>query len=305
MQILAKSALNKEELDCKINIGCDGIEIQLLTELIDGKFGRYKKAEDIKEFKDLLNYPVKAVHAPLLNYFGMQDINIEEMSRENLPLLDQIFYIANAYGKKQNIKVLVIVHTETYLDKLLLQQDAWNQLVSAIGGLLFKYPYTEIGIENVTPICSINSDCIHLCSGFYKDNIEIVKKLREMLNTDRVGTVLDTCHAMITKKYMDAIYKELLGKENSDFNLSKFFKINKDYIKLVHLADAKGNGFGHDNHGVEFNSDNIRKLEEIISYYNLYGYDCPITLEIREDNYLICEGYKVTKETLREVLSRE
>ena len=34
------------------------------------------------------------------------------------------------------------------------------------------------------------------------DNIEIAKKLRMLLETERVGTVLDTCHAMMTKHIM-------------------------------------------------------------------------------------------------------
>ena len=305
MKILAKSIINKEQIDCKINIGCDGIEIQLLTELIDKKVGCYHNAWEIFDLNSFAVYPIKAVHLPLLNYIGQQDVNLEDLCETHFALLDQAFYIANYFGKHQKEKVLVIVHSETSLNKLLLNVDGWRRMVNAIGCLLFKYPYTELGIENVAPVCGVLPKNIHMFSNFYNDNIEICTELRKELKTDRIGTVLDTCHAMITKKYMDIIQKEYTGKECDFYNLETFFKINKDYIKLIHLANMNGNGYGFGNHGARFDSNSKDKLEEIITYYNKYNYNCPVTLEINEKDYLLCDEYRITKETLDDVLKQK
>lgn len=48
--------------------GCDGVEIQLLDELIDGKLGQYHYAEEVFDLDNLLQHNIKAVHAPLLSH---------------------------------------------------------------------------------------------------------------------------------------------------------------------------------------------------------------------------------------------
>ena len=40
-KIYAKSVLTKERMNVKKEIGCDGIEIQLFAEFIDGELGHY------------------------------------------------------------------------------------------------------------------------------------------------------------------------------------------------------------------------------------------------------------------------
>lgn len=108
---------------------------------------------------------------------------------------------------------------------------------------------------------------------------------------------------MITKKYISAIIKKFGSEETDDYNLQKFFELNKKYIKLIHLADAKGNGYGYEKHGVKFDKGNQHKLEKIISYYNLYEYTCPITLEIKEKDYLVCNGYKTSLNNLNKIVN--
>lgn len=66
-ELYAKSALNKEQLDTKVNIGYDGIEVQLLSELIDGSIGHYKNTEDVFDLDSLKSYNIKVVHASILN----------------------------------------------------------------------------------------------------------------------------------------------------------------------------------------------------------------------------------------------
>lgn len=69
MRIFAKSSLSKEQLDVKVGIGCDGVEMQLLSELVDGKIGRYFKADEVFDLSSFNNYPIKIVHCPLLGSY--------------------------------------------------------------------------------------------------------------------------------------------------------------------------------------------------------------------------------------------
>lgn len=175
--------------------------------------------------------------------------------------------------------------------------------MKSISYVLFKYPFIELVIENVTPLRKVYSDEVHLCNNFSFDNIELVKYLREELNTKRIGTYLDTCHATISRKYMEAVYNEIGGIKCLDYFLESYFKRNKDYAKLIHLSDAQGSGYDSGRHGVSFNNKSIGKLRGIIDLYYKYDYSCPVTLEVNEADYSICDCYKETKDTLLKVLS--
>ena len=303
MIILAKSSMDINQIECKLNIGCDGIEIQLLDELVNGSLGNYNLAKDVYDLKSFSNVPVNVVHSPLLSHYGFSDVNLESFLDSDFKMLDQVFYIANYFGQLQNKKVIVVVHSESDRDTMMLVSDTWKKVLNGVGCLLFKYPYTEIAIENVTPFIKVNSGDIHMCNNFHFDNIEMVRELRKQLNTDRVGTVLDICHAVITKRYMNVIYKEFDIEPTDDFELDTYFAKNKDYIKLVHLANTDGNGYGK-GHGTPFKSNDFDELKDIIDLYYKYSYTCPVTLEVGESNYLVSDNYRVTRETLLKVLEQ-
>ena len=86
--------LNKEQIERKIKIGCDGIEIQLLTELIHGQLGNYFEAEDVFDLQSFAKYNISVVHAPILSKYGISDVNLETLcDGYDFKLLDQVFYI--------------------------------------------------------------------------------------------------------------------------------------------------------------------------------------------------------------------
>ena len=140
---------------------------------------------------------------------------------------------------------------------------------------------------------------------FSFDNIELVGYLRRKLNSDKVGTCLDTCHALITDRYMSAIYDKLEDVKRMDYSLNSYFEKNRNYVKLMHISDAKGNGYGKGKHGAKFSNDNRERLVELMELYDKYRYICPVTLEIDEVNYQICNGYRESRNTLLSVLSNK
>ena len=73
---------------------------------------------------------------------------------------------------------------------------------------------------------------------------------------------------------------------------------------MIHLSDAKGNGYGKGKHGALFNEDNKDKLKSILDLYHKYNYHCPVTLEVNETDYSICDNYKKTRETVFQILEK-
>lgn len=300
IKVLAKSSMDFNQLDSKVRIGCDGIEIQLLSELVNGRIGNYFTAKEVYNLDIIKTYDIYCVHAPILSFYGLSDVNLEDMvDMEDFKLLDQIFYIANEIGEYHNRRTIIIVHSEMSRDKLIGLGDTWKRVLNAVGCMLFKYPYTELAIENITPLRNAHRKPLHLSNNFWYDNIVMAKELRKQLYTNRVGTVLDICHAKITEMYMNKIY-ELLGDEPEDYSLDSYFERNKDYIKLIHLADMAGSGYGKGQHGIKIGEENRDTMKQFVELYNKYDYSCPVTLEVEETDFIVSEGYATTKKLIDE-----
>lgn len=299
-QIYAKAIVEENNIAIKEKIGCDGIEIQLMCELLkNNELGSYYYVEEVMNLKTLLDHNICVVHAPLFSYKGVADINLEQLCDSfNFKLLDQVCYLANTIGKSQNKSILIVVHSEEHKENLKMLSDGWKRVLNGIGCMLFKYTYIEFGLENVSPLrVNKQNEYLHLNNNWGFDNVEIVKALREQLHTERIGTVLDTCHATISEKIatlLSSNYEEYIDK--SDFTIENYFKKNKPYIKLIHLSDTIGNGYGKGKHGMPFTEDSANTLYRYLDLYENMKLDCPITLEVAEEDYLVCDGYRKTKE---------
>lgn len=293
--IFAKAALNKNQIAVKKSIGCDGIEIQLLNELFEPKRGHYL-LEEVFNLEDFRNEPVLAVHAPLLKGYG--DLTIEQMADvEDKRVFLETCRLANYFGEIQNREIIVIVHSETFMGFIKGIGNTLYNIESMFATALEKYPHIKIGIENVTPCRGVGKgQTLHLSNNFKNDNVEMALYFREKLKTDRIGTVLDTCHAMIAKKYIDTLYAAMGDREPEDLRIEKYFEWNKDTCFLIHLSDMKGSGYGSGRHGIPFTRENMNMAFALLTFYRMYGYKCPITLEVEETDFSVCDGYKHTKE---------
>lgn len=301
-EILAKAAFNKEQMDAKMEAGCDGIELQLLKEsFVERPGNRWKSFKSVYDIDGLKDYPVKAIHSPLFKGYG--DITIETMMNNNdILVLQEMFRLAEMYAERQNIDyVTLVIHSEQLIDTMYDVGGIYNKIRSTFNLLFEQYDHVRVGIENVTPIRSIEDGIISLCNNYRFDNVVITKKLREELKTDRVGTILDTCHAMISKQYIDMIHSMLEDVEADDLSLNNYFEANKDTIYHLHFCDMKGCGFGKGKHGIPFNSETKDRAKEIIELYNRYNYKCPLCLEVDETDFVKCTGYRETKQIINEI----
>lgn len=294
--ILAKASLTREQIEAKETVGAQGIEVQLLAEMVVNRLDKqFKYAQAVYELEALREKDVYVVHAPIIP--GISDITLERLCDDgDAFLLEQIFYIANFYGQVHGRNTIIVAHSESYLEELMDVGGSWTNIVYYLNQMLHKYPHTELAIENVSPLRGIGKGkALHLANNFAFDNIEIVEALRQELQTDRIGTCLDTCHQMLTQKYITALYEMVGDVPIPDLSMSTYFERNKPYLKLVHLCNMKGSGYGKGRHGIPFNMFTAPVMEDILDLYHANDCTCPITLEVEETDFTVCDGFKSTK----------
>lgn len=303
MNIYGKSAANVEQLQIRNNRGFEKYELQLLSEMItdDGILN----AEDAYDLPAIAQFNVYAVHSPLI---PTGDVNLEHMLRgPKAKLLEQCFYISEYLAKARMRDITLIVHTRYSLWDF-ENTGLWNDCVVVLGLLLNKYPHVHLAIENVIPFSNKTKE-IRFSNNCKFDNIELAEKLRLLLDTDRVGTVLDTCHAMMTKKYVEVLYKAINDDRYPMENLSldEYFRRNAETCKLIHCSNMIGNGMQVPEHGAPFLCDrpeDVALLTQIIKSYVRYGLDCPITLEVGEIDIMSPINYSKTYMTLLSVFDK-
>ena len=302
MEIFAKASLKLAELQEKINCGCDGIEFNLEKDFL-AKGGSFE-TEYPKELFEMHN--VGAVHYP----FGTdrQMMNMEHIfQHEDLGTVQSVFRLAQHCAGIWGHRVLVIFHCSLSYWDFMEYELLRGRLEWELGQLFLDYPMVEAGIENVVPMeyNETGTESPRLCNGIFTDTVKIVQYLREIFG-NRVGSVLDTCHAAMTEKYMTALLAaaDFLPQEECpdelDYSMDHFFRAHQGICKLIHFNDFIGNGYLQ-NHGTPFRDP--KKAGDLLEMYRKYNYDCPMTLEIQEENYKNCINYRQTRamlETLQE-----
>lgn len=310
--ILAKSDTKLSRMKNKINLGADGLEIQLLGEFLPKEDGKFLSVDEcFSNLKDMLEVPVLSVHCPLIDYVDEAAYKIPPnleiyMQPTWFPVLENTFDLANRFGKAQNHQVRVVVHTELNAKRLNeCEKYMRDEIFKVVHGLLDKYPYTIICLENV---CSFDPDGEHFTStnGFGFDNVKIVKTYREMFpeHKDRIYTCLDICHAEMTKQVIGMLhgYEEIIHSEL--YRVENYFINNAETCGLIHMSKTVGNGISKAKHGKPFEDKYTDKkiIEHYMYYYNKYDYTCPICLEVSETDYDISDGFAVSNRLLRQVL---
>lgn len=292
MNILIKSALKENEFADRKQMRENHIEIQLLKDF-------YNETPTLEEyFNTIINSEVNIdiIHTPLV--FG-EDVEIDNFCNEKEKnIFLKTCELANMVGFKQDKNILVVVHSSMNFREDMLNQSKIQIIDDVLVNTLKKYKYISIAIENIIPLV-INGYGINGRNGFLNDNCLYVEYFINKYGfKERIGTVLDTCHAITTIK--------LLRYCNINITIEQYFDWNKQYIKLIHLANVGGNGYGKGEHGTGFLTDEDKKvLKEIINLYYKYNYKCPITIEVYEKDYANPINYLGTKENLLKLIKKK
>lgn len=302
IKIYAKASLISEEIREKINCGCDGLELNLQKDFI--KKGSCFETCYLQELFTMYN--IEVVHVPF--YANGQVMNMEHIfQHKDVSPIRNVFRLSQYCADIWKHRVLVVIHCSLSFFDFMEYELLRSRLECILRQFFTDFPMVDLGIENVIPMeydeKSIESP--RLCNGIFTDLANIVCCLRETFGT-RIGSVLDICHAAMTEKYMAALLHaaDYLPQKNLpehlDYSIGHYFEIHKDICKLIHFNDFAGNGYAQ-NHGTVFQDPN--KAAEMIRLYRKYAYHCPLTLEIREDNYKDCINYRQTKAMLEPLLS--
>lgn len=293
-KIVAKSIIQKDELIAKLNLGVSDLEIQLLKEFEMG----YTPKELFRKVKDL-PFRVSAVHTPLTS----EELIIEDVILNKKGcMIEATMELAQLMADKCNCRVPVILHAESSLRTLQRMETNWVIIINKLQRLLVKYPKVDISIENTTLI-NYKKDRVVIREAFSYDNALIAKELNDITKSSRFYTTIDTCHLLGSLKVL-GLMPELSSKCSDLFE--EVFAVNANLCNNIHLAYVKESGIKYENHGMPFDvedKESIMVLDNILRLYKKYNYTCPLTLEVREEDYLNCVNFIKTAKAVKEVSS--
>ena len=293
MQIYAKSKLSQNIYD-KINKGAEGIEVHLDTD--------YEKSFKTINGHFVKDIPIKAIHSPFISTNCDSKLDTCVDHKSSWPVLEKTMCFAQKVAEKKGWNIIVIAHLSSNVEELKLY-DIYDDIVNYLRETIEKFPNVELAIENATKRGGLNDNLVFrsIC---YDDTVTLVKDIHH----ERIGTCLDTCHAMMDVKMMK-LMADFLGLDRVGYDnlvviqkLRDYFEINKDVCKWIHLANIEEHGSGRD-HGKPFKKKHKKKLRKIIDLYEEFGYTCPITIEVQEDDYSDAINFAKTKKTLESVFA--
>ena len=276
MKIIAKSAPYFNELNDKKNKGAEYVEIQLLKNNIMGL-----EENHVNIIESELN--VLGVHPPM----GIEN-NIESLAcGKNIDEISYCYVLADYISKSLNHRVYVVCHCELSLDQL-NKWGMFDNIITRFDKILNKYPNIDINLENTMKL-DPKKDSYRFRNAYFEEPFYICEELRKRLKTDRIGLVLDTCHALANIEAQNSFYGVQLGKKET---IEDYFNLYKPYLKVIHLANSRNYGFGSDileenGHGVGFYTDEeIDVLKNLINNIQRIEFNDNLVLEIAEENYL-------------------
>lgn len=298
----AKGALVEEQLARKIEIGCDGIEYQLTP------------ADFTREYRALLDragkrrlvekYPASVVHPPL-GFSNMEDLL---GCGENI-VMEESMRLAQMSAEITGQRTMVVVHINK--SRKTTTRAEHDMIAKALERLFKQFPDVDVVFENLSILNNISGGITDMCNGYYDANVRFAEYFAPLFGDNgeggsRVMTCLDICHAAIDELYMSTIGDVIEKRDGKvklvDYSMRAYMEMNAPYIGLVHLAGFEGDGYGK-GHGTPFSLDNGGRglviLEDFLRLYDELDMSCPVTLEVREDDYLIADGYASSIEAAR------
>lgn len=277
----AKSAYLKDNIQNKLDIGTDGIEIQLLN---------VKK--DLFWSKDWLSVlpqeqldAIRIIHMPLTktqyrdefieNNYGIESKMgsdcFERVIERVLMLMERTL---NQIGIVSHIELpdTVLKRSLIWPGENSVQKTAWDVHVNKLRELAAKYPQIMFYIENATLIESPLT------------SYRFVKEI----SRPNVKMCIDTCHLMMCQYAA----KVLNDAGHPYYSIKDYFKMSRDYVGMLHFCGAAdtGSGYGYGKgHGCVTDIKTAYKIYKILNKYNIV---VPLTLEVREKDYTNCKNYE-------------
>lgn len=282
MEIYGKCGCEEWQLANSIRDGFNRVELQLLEDFEQQSVDKVVELVEKKVRENKLQ--IVSIHTPIK---GSVSYEIEDLIEDDKKLvMYKSFYLANEVAKLMGKRVNVVVHMRYNFTDLKSRGDIMYKIIREVDVLLGLFEHVGIVIENMCPVV-LNEDEINFVNNGYMDNVRLVEALRKKLDTNRVGTVLDTTHMMAYIKLIEQIKKI----EKIDVRVPRiedFFVANDGMLEVVHLGNVNGLGLTAKTHATVFDTekdDDVNKLKEICRCIEEYRSDVPVILELREKEY--------------------
>lgn len=288
-KMLAKCTADKNQLEDRRNRGAKYIEIHLR----DSEPKNLHQIDEMVENIEKSGLKVLVIHAPMHRNYILESLG-------NSDAEDRLYLIGKMAEKLYKIQgeiITIVIHQELTLEQL-IDFGLINRIKESLRVFMAEHSFLKIGIENLS-ILNTESGKIIARPNYLDGAVDTALYLRKELITDRIGTVLDTCHALNSVRVLKALR---LYDFYSSLSMESFFEKYKDTLFLIHLSNARNLGFGRD-HGQRFELEseviefrNIMRCIEDIEYLG------PITLELTEKSPLKAESYTLFNQALKKEL---
>lgn len=242
----------KKALKCALEL--DQINYKNTLDNIDGyEIHLYGDERDDFSLVDKMSKPIYSVHYPL------DRCDIMEIAQEF-----RSEYAQKVFALCKKLGVGLVLHAESKYYEVMANKDvdAFCDYIKEAGIIIY--------VEN----CYRNIGAI--------ESIQIRKYIRARIGLERVYSLLDTCHLMMSE--MSFKYEELSIPQAIDRFKSSHF--------IIHLNDCIGSGERETGgiHGTNFHN-NLYLLNNVLwKLFNLEqaNYEAKLVLEVDEKDYIHC-----------------
>lgn len=282
-RLYVKSAVDLEQLKVRNKYNKE-VEIQLFGDLMD------REIEEILETIEKSDSRIVAVHSPIVK---SDELYIHQIfNQSKFDMIEKTFMLADVLGEKYGILMPVIFHNARSKEEL-IGEGHLSGFTLKLNRLLTNYKNTALYLENLIPVVKMSDGKITTCSAFLDETPKLVQLLRNVIGGNRVYSLLDTAHAEISMSYMKAI--------GLNYDLEDYFKWYEDTIGLLHLSWGEGFGYGVNEHAYKLTEEHEDYMIKFQKLYEKYNYECPITLEVLEEDYLDPQWYVEAERCFRKV----
>ena len=281
LNIYGKNNCNRQTFETAFNEGFKRVELQLINDFLELPVTHY-----LEVIKSVPSIQVTSVHPPIINHNACDFADMLDSHKKRV--IYKAAYLADALGHSLGRCVPVVVHAVFGYDFFRRYTGLFRNLIDEFDTLLYTFPNIEISLENTIPL-HYDGDTKGITSRGtdLSDNLKIVRDVRDVLKTNRINAVVDTCHLLSTIRIKEN-NAQFFDNEVKVETLESYFKEAEGLVHIIHLCNCIGYGMGSKNHGTPFvktNPDDCNLLKQLANLINTYCPEAMCVLELSEPTY--------------------
>lgn len=300
--LVGKASLDSASIALKRKEGFKHLELQILKK--DNLLDCVGIADRIHN----LDVDILTVHTILDPNMG--EVNLTEilLDDEWFNKLIQALELAEEFALLQKHPVNVIIHNRDSIKmNYYLIKECRNRVGTLADLMSTRYEDTRILIENPSAF-GYDHGNVYFNEGYNMAGANAAAKYLSQIipefsnGMSRVGTVLDTCHFLMTQQSIYAV-RNAIPSNFPVQTLESEMMACKDTIVQFHLANMHQTGTEPWDHGCGFGPNPLDR-GRLKSFFDKRASICPetfVVLELREDNYLNPINVEETLVTLRQM----